>query len=34
MIELEKRVREESQNTLIRLIEETERKLAREILAE
>ena len=34
MIELEKKVREESQNTLIRLIEETERKLARDILAE
>ena len=34
MVDLEKKVREESQNTLTRMIEETERKLARDIIAE
>ena len=34
MIDLEKKVREESLNTLTRLIEETDRKLVRDIIAE
>ena len=34
MIELEKKVREGTQNTIMRLIEETEKKLAREILTD
>ena len=34
MIDLEKRVREESHNSLIRLIEDTQKKLAREVILE